>query len=265
MANLIIHPEYERLLKENERLQNDISNLIEEREYLRCHVCKNLTAEYTVKVGSLECKAFEFECAALRIKRKIELVQAKINRREPIDMPCIEIQLEIEYAKYEELLNEKLKEINDALEWQGIDKLSEEDSKKLKSKYRYIVKKLHPDLNPNTTEQEKNLFFKAASAYENGDLKTIELICDLIEEISTAEKLTLGINELKEKVKSLNETKSSVRTSIEKIKSSFPYNQKDFLANEDAVQSRRNELRQLIEQYKEIYGKYERRLNDLLE
>ena len=42
-----------------------------------------------------------------------------------------------------------------------------------KELYRKIVKKLHPDMNPNATEHDLELFHRAAKAYEEGDIMTL--------------------------------------------------------------------------------------------
>ncbi len=49
-------------------------------------------------------------------------------------------------------------------------------AEELKSLYRKIVKRLHPDVCPDPTEREKDLLNKANAAYASGDLKTIRRI-----------------------------------------------------------------------------------------
>jgi hypothetical protein len=51
---------------------------------------------------------------------------------------------------------------------------------------------------------------------------------------------------------------------IKTIKSSFPYNQKDFLRDEAKVAARVDELNGLAEQYRTTYAEYERKLNETL-
>lgn len=51
--------------------------------------------------------------------------------------------------------------------------------------------------------------------------------------------------------------------SIETIKSSFPYNIKDFLADDDAVSEKQKELADLIAEYGEQIKELEERLNSM--
>lgn len=47
---------------------------------------------------------------------------------------------------------------------------------RLKAAYRAVVRRLHPDLNPQVTEYGKQLWYDAQSAYEKGDLDRLESI-----------------------------------------------------------------------------------------
>ena len=82
MSDLLMHPEYEKLYNEVKKLQQEITDLLETRDELRYHICENIENAYILKIGILENKVYEFQCKILRIKRKIELIQAKINRQE---------------------------------------------------------------------------------------------------------------------------------------------------------------------------------------
>ncbi len=128
-------------------------------------------------------------------------------------------------------------------------------SQKLKELYRRIVKKLHPDINPNITEREKELFFETQKAYKNGDLEKLEEIyAEIMEEEKIQGNGTVSndisqLNELKEKlIKKLH----SVEREISAIKASFPYSAKDILKNPTALSEKQNELHEIIGKYEEI-------------
>ena len=58
-----------------------------------------------LELGNLEYKAYESMCYMLRLKRKMELIQAKKNRLEKVVLIEIEKQLDREFALYQETLN----------------------------------------------------------------------------------------------------------------------------------------------------------------
>lgn len=254
MRNIIISPEYLKLIEEIEKLKENIVSLYEERDELAYHICRNIETDYMSKIGILEYKLFEWQCKILRLKRKIELYQRKINRQEIPDENEIEKELENEYKEYEEKLKQMSNELQNALQRKNYGILSEENTKELKRIYRKLIKKLHPDLNKENSEKNKNLLLKVTRAYENGDIETLKNLEILTNEIIEKENVEMG--ELEE----LNESKAryeiiinNLIEEIKKIKESFPYNKKEFLKSEILVQKRRQELENEMKMCKEVY------------
>ena len=83
--------------------------LLLERDELRFVICKNIETAYMLALGSLEYKAFELNCNVLRIKRKIDLIQAKKNRQEKIALSAIDKLLDKEFAGFQCQLNEQIR------------------------------------------------------------------------------------------------------------------------------------------------------------
>ena len=54
--------------------------------------------------------------------------------------------------------------------------LSPERSAELRKLYRKLAKELHPDVNQNLTEQQKNLWHAVRRAYESGDLESMRAL-----------------------------------------------------------------------------------------
>ena len=121
----------------------------------------------------------------------------------------------------------------------------ETPKEELKRLYRMIMKKLHPDANPNATEKDKALLLKAQKAYAEGDLETLREIADQLDDTDITEKYSDNpddIAKLRELRAKLAEKVEILLAHIDEIKNSFPYTEKDFLANEDAVKARQEEL-----------------------
>ena len=127
----------------------------------------------------------------------------------------------------------------------GADRVNETPAQELKRLYRYIMKKLHPDANPDATEAEMELLRKGQKAYSEGDLETLREIADQLDDTEITEKYSdtpEDIIKLRELRAKLAEKVEILIIHIEEIKNSFPYNEKDFLANEEAVAKRQEEL-----------------------
>ena len=87
--------------------------------------------------GGLEYKVFSAFCKYHRLRRKKALIQARINRKEKIDLSEIESILDVEFADYKEKLDCKMDEINRAISRLHLKLLSEKDVILLKN---YIEK-----------------------------------------------------------------------------------------------------------------------------
>lgn len=254
MEEIIISPEYKKLIEDIKKLKDEISILYEEKHQLIYHECRNIETEYMSKIGTLEYKVYEFQCKLLRIKRKIELYQMYINRQEEIDEKAIEEKLDREYKEYEEKLEQMSENLRNALDRVNGKVLTEEDAEELKRIYRKLIKKLHPDLNKDSTEKDLELLLQVTKAYENGDLTTLKNLELLASEIIEKEKIEINeFEEMKETKQKYEGIVKSILQNIEEIKTKYPYNKKEFLKDEKLIEEKKKELNEIMENYKKLY------------
>lgn len=263
-GNVIIFPDFEKLKSENEKMRTELSMLLLERDELQFVICKNIETEYMLKLGSIEYKAYQAECAALRLKRKIELIQVKKNRQEKVIISAIEETLDNEFAEYQKQLNEKIDKMNDALKRSKAKVLSYEDNKELKKLYRKIVKALHPDINPDVSEAQVQLFDNAVTAYKNGDLETLRIISEMVGEKVLPEQHTDAMTQLAEEQKRLKALIKAIKESIDNIKTEYPYTMKDILEDTEKTKQKKQELESIFKQYKELISIYKAKIEEML-
>lgn len=263
-ADVIAFPDFEKLKSEVEKLRTELSMLLLERDELQFVICKNIETAYMLSLGSIEYKAYEAQCAALRLKRKIELIQAKKNRQEKVIISAIEETLDNEFAEYQKQLDERIDQMNNALERSRSEILTDEEHKELKKLYRQIVKSLHPDINPDVSSAQITLFENAVNAYKNGDLPTLRIIGSMVGGDSLPEQHTDAMAQLAEEKKRLQSSIESVRDSIAKIKSEYPYTLKDIIDDEEKTEQKRLELEKILEQYNELISVYTARIDEML-
>lgn len=125
-------------------LREELVRLVEERDNLIYTVCPNIKMRYMVKVGYLEYKLYELSLKYQRLKRKKELIQAKVYRSEKVILIDIEELLDKEFEEYKKELEEKLHELNASIKRSEGKFLSEVESEDLKDMYRKVVKKTAP-------------------------------------------------------------------------------------------------------------------------
>ncbi|MDO4481938.1 MAG: molecular chaperone DnaJ, partial [Bacillota bacterium] len=199
-----------------------------------------------------------------RLKRKIELIQAKKNRQEKVIISAIEEKLDNEFAEYQKQLNEQIDKMNNAIKRSKAEVLSDEDNKELKKLYRKIVKALHPDINPDVSEAQVQLFDNAVSAYKNGDLVTLRIIGEMVGSSQMHEQHKDAVTQLVEERERLKGLLKSIRESIDNIKSEYPYTMKAILEDTEKTVHKRHELESILEQYNELIFIYKAKIEEML-
>ena len=267
MASIIKFPNSLENRDEMKRLREELERLILEEDNLIYIECENIRAKYIREFGSKEYKILKLSLSYQKLRRKIEILQAKLNRKETISrdfLNRLDRDIEKEFQKYMEELNAKLEEINWAADRFSSDKITGQEFIDFKKKYKELVKKLHPDLNPGIDTKLLEIFYKVVDAYKNGWSEIIDLYYELIvlADDYNAEDDRLNykaeIGRLKEKIE-------KIKASIADIKNSYPYIYKDLLDSPQETQNHKEELDDLIESYKRFSQYLEDRLKEIIE
>ena len=263
MGQIIEFPDIKKLKEKIRSLRRELEDLYPEKEHLVGVVCENIQRDYTLVFGSLEYKLYEAYCEYLRLRRKRDLIQAKVNRGEEPDMEAIESRLDEEFREYKRRLEEQMEEINEAIEKSKLKLLPEEEQKELKTLYKAIVKRLHPDLNPSITEGEKELFYNATEGYKKGDLNTLRIIYDLTVK-GEEEELSLPNASLAKEAERLEKAIVAIREEIERIKSNPPYTLKIYLEDERKKAVRLYTLRSETQSFYRAIQTQEEAIRDMM-
>jgi len=133
-----------------------------------------LRQEYMLKIGTQEEKVLEAELSVAMLRRKLELIQTAINRREPVDEAKIDKMLEKERE-------DRLQELEDAdRTLKELPELSDEEKKEMQRIYRRVIDDYHPGLHPDLSDTQKALYQKAMEAYQQQDLEALRLVSDMM-------------------------------------------------------------------------------------
>lgn len=263
MGTIILLPEFEALKKEVEKLRTEVSMLLLERDELKLVLCKNIEAAYMLALGGLEYKAFELNCAVLRLRRKIDLIQAKKNRQEKIILSDIEKLLDEEFAEFRRQLDEKINKMNEALDRKKWLPLTDEEVKEIRKLYRNIVKALHPDLHPDVTPAQLQLLQNASESYGRGDLIGLRLISEMVGS-NIPDENEDGMTALAKDKERLTKALELIREDISIIRSEFPYTMKDLVKDPEQIAKMRAELEETVAKLRETYDIYEARIKEMV-
>lgn len=143
--------------------------LYEQKDKLQYIDGPQLEQEYMDKIGSFEETVIKEEIECELLQKKQQLIQATLNRREPVDEAAIDAEID---RQRQELFKEAAGPTA-SLEYAN---LTDEQSDELQELYRDIVKNFHPQMHPELTLAHEELFKKAQDAYRRRDLNALKLI-----------------------------------------------------------------------------------------
>ena len=297
---ILSQSEYECLLEEIHKLQARITELTALRDDLVYHVCPALQAEYDEKIVSLERELMAANMYLKQMQRTVEILQAQMNQQQEPSIEKAEAQAKKENKEYEEDLNRKTEEAREfkkkweESQWFKYDRQEKETREKekeqkkeqtekkrtengkeetaadkIKRLYRKIVKRLHPDVHPNLTEHEKELWNRAVKAQQEGDLAQLEKIWDELSGMDAPEDVFddtwEGRDKLRELLEKLKTRLRLLELEIDQIKADFPYKLKSFLEDPAAVEEVRRGIRSKIDNVREMNRQLEAFINELRE
>lgn len=247
-----ISPRKKQLKEEYERLQLEYAALVAERDELENSEGPRLTALYMEAVGQLQYEVLVLRYEIALLKQKRDLLQAYKNRGEKADLDYVDEQVEATAKTYNENIQreeEKIKQAKAYIEEQKEEekKNQENEKRELRDLYRKLVHRLHPDLHPEQTEWEKELFLKVQDAYEKGDLEKLRELAQQLEAGMPADAVNNETTEeWEERVNQLKEEIAKIREEIEKILQEFPFTYRERLNNPEWIAQTQDMLRKEI-------------------
>ncbi|MBQ6569962.1 MAG: hypothetical protein IJL87_06875 [Clostridia bacterium] len=277
--------------------------LYEQRDKLLYVEAPPLRRKYMALIGVHEEKVLEAELEVSMLRRKVELIQIAVNRREPIDLAAIDKIIEAEKAEKINALESEDLTLNE------IPQLSEQEQRTLQRQYREITSRFHPEINTHITDTQKELYEKAQIAYKNQDVEQMKLIYDMLfhpvdlseeevkferiekekidetsleeeffhdyaAELSTDYKLAKRLYEfflpleeeavIRSSIEEYKAQKEDAEREIIKIKAGFPFNAADTLKDENKTEEYLAELRVRARRCEEEKSELENKIQMLI-
>ena len=256
------HSEYADKLK---LVAEEIESALLEIDYINLQANPKILIDYAVKIGSFETQLYEIQLRARREKHKLELMRAKANAGEQIDVATIEATLDMKFELWEKQCKAKIEAQLAAIEKKQASKpLSPEESKELSKLHKTLIKRLHPDINPDCTEQQKKQFFLAQTAYENGDIESLRALAAITEGLEKrGSKVFETEAEAEAQLLCMQAQLKITEERLEQLKQNKPYIYLEKLENTDWVVEQVQPLKDQINEQEQVYAAYKKMTAEL--
>lgn len=240
----------EELEQQTDLLKEEYIKLLNDKDVLLNWGKPQLEALYATRIGIYLVEQLQMQLHIKALKRKIEMVQSAINREMDVDINAIELQVAQELIEAEFKIMQETGKIELAK-----DLLSHLDtperSAELRKLYKQMAKRLHPDVNPELTDEQIQLWHLIKEAYENGDLEKIKALQVVYEkelnaaalntQQQTDEALSLQLATLKEGIRVLQEQ-------LLQIRSEFPFTIEKQIKDDEWVALETTKMKEEIKQ-----------------
>lgn len=233
------HPEWHDLLQKRDALHSQIAAVITDMHSL-ADSRSVVLGHYAAAFGSRLIKLQELEIEAARLKREIELIQAAINSGLDWDYGKIQETLEAEFADW----HAKLKaQAEDLIRQQAVldHLLDPETVRALRTHFRLLARRLHPDLNPSQSPAEAELWHRVTTAYDIQDLEELKALELLTRESGTG-PLPDSMESLRALLEKLRSQLDHLLTTLASRRRAWPFDQLPVLEDSAATAVRQAEL-----------------------
>lgn len=255
--------DYKKLKATQEELSIKYIKLIEEQEDISFKKKNYLEAKYLGHFGYLHKVKLHLEIEIRKNKRKISLIQAYLNRNKKVDINKIEKILQEEMQEFEKQIKNYQLKIEYSKRLLKSDLLTEEELKEVKSIFRKLAKRLHPDINKNQSKRTKTLWEQLQKAYENNDLATLRLIANIIDDTGYDVSNTNSLEELKKDIEKLQIKIEEIIIYLKEINTIFPFNIEDKLEEINWIDEEKMTISNEINNLKELSEIYKSKLREM--
>lgn len=243
--------EKEELLDSLNKLKAGYISILNDLEVMKNWGKIQLEALYATKIGKYEVELLELKIELKSLKKKIQLAHQSINKGKYPNFDEIEEKvLEIKQKTYNEILEAKEKVAFGKAVLNNL--ASPEDSMELRKIFRNIAKSLHPDINPNLTVEQKEIWHLFHNAYKNGDLdkmKALEIVYAEQLKSSQQKPKELSIEDILLQTAMLKQGILELEEQKKQIESEFPFKIAEQIRDEEWTKEQQDRLKMEIDEF----------------
>jgi hypothetical protein len=258
----ISHPEWNQLLQKRDAFQSQIAAVMTDLHSIddsRPVVLGRYAAAFGDRLKALH----SLEIEAARLKREIELVQAAFNSGLELDYGKIHESLDAEFADWQAKLDA---EALDLAKHRGVldDLLDPAAVREMRNLYRTLARRLHPDLNPDQSTTEAELWHRVNFAYDLRDLEELKAL-EILSRESDHSPTPDSIESLRALLEKLRFQLDRLLLKLAARRKEWPFDQLETLDDNSATAARQAELDERIHSANALRDERKQWLNQLLQ
>ena len=239
----------EELIEKVKNLRAKLQLAVSEYDDVELKEATAIRIEYTEKMGQYECRQYELYLQFEELKKKIEMVQAKINRGEEVDMIAIDNEVAAILVSYYDKLNGMRLNVTEMDNYHNGSEIDIEVRAEIKRLYRKLMKMLHPDVIDPALGFDSDLWEKAQNAYKRNDIETLKMIDDIVGDTVNTPLESKEESELIDMASRIELAIARYHMKLGEIKKKFPFTETEHLKNDAWVRARQAEIKKSIDEY----------------
>jgi hypothetical protein len=232
-------PESEALRRETAALRDELARLIAERAQMLEVEGPLLEARWCVLLGDLQLRVLEAECDVRRLRRKLDLIRVELNCGAVPEIAAVEARLEAEMEDWRAMVREEARRLQAARSWVGARPLPPEEARELRSIFREVARRCHPDTNPGGGTAAEALWLRASDAYAHGDLEELRALALLLPEIAEEAPATDGLRERRD---ALRASVARLLEDVRALAGHYPFTLRARLEDAEGIERERRDL-----------------------
>lgn len=248
---IVLHPDFSAKLREIDALREKLSALIEEYESLLYGERDALLAKYNRDVGYLEHELFLLEVEIAELRRRIAILQADINMGRTVTderITRLDEEIRTEFEMFYAEVEKKERELRLSLDL-SVSLMEPEDVRELKTLYRRICKRYHPDVGGCELERWEQVWSTLQHAYRAGDLDLLRALAETLDLSGKAPPE--NSDDLDGEIKRLGCCIEKQSERLAEILSTPPFSYRESLEDPEWIRIKQEDLRQKIAGMKE--------------
>ncbi len=266
MENEEIHNK-NKLKEQLDILKTEYVKLLNDKDVIENWGKPQLEALYATRIGVFKLELLELQLNIRALKRKLEMVRASITKNIKPDFDEIELIIAEELAQAQLQIMKQAEQIKESKTLlSNLD--SPQRSAELRSLFRSLAKDLHPDVNLDLTEQQRNIWNLALEAYQAGDVEKLKALSLIYEKEIKGSEYEMNEEQLQLAIESIKQGCKILHDLITELKSVFPFTiekeikDEEWVANEvlkikSEIEQHKLYEEELKEEYKTLIGLYE--------